>query len=142
MKQRAAACIALAVLATFCGVAHAADVQVIVHPSSSLDSVTKKDVTRIFFRQKTRWGNGERAKPIDQKRGAAVRKDFSENVLGRTLKQVDSYWNSQVFAGKATPPPTAASDQEVLDFVRSTPGGVGYVAAGTNTSGVKVLNVN
>jgi ABC-type phosphate transport system substrate-binding protein len=138
-----AACVVLGLLmlGPVCGEAEAADVKVIVNASSSLDTVTKKDVTRIFFRRKSRWPNGERAKPIDQNAKSEVRKDFCEQVLGKTTKEVDSFWNSQVFAGKATPPPTASSDREVLEFVRSNPGGVGYVSAGFDTTGVKVLKV-
>ena len=34
-----------------------------------------------------------------------------------------------------------ASDDEVLAFVRATPGAIGYVSAGASTSGVKVITV-
>ena len=70
-----------------------------------------------------------------------VRAAFSEGVLNRSLADVESYWNSQVFSGKATPPRTASTDQEVLDFVRSTPGAVGYVSGDASTSGVQVLTI-
>jgi ABC-type phosphate transport system substrate-binding protein len=35
----------------------------------------------------------------------------------------------------------ARSDQEVLDFVRTNPGAVGYVSASAATGGVKVLTI-
>ncbi len=58
------------------------------------------------------------------------------------VREVDAYWQGLVFSGKASPPPTVGSDQEVVSFVRSTPGAVGYVSAGADTGGVKVLTIN
>jgi ABC-type phosphate transport system substrate-binding protein len=131
----------LALVALVAGVGDAADFQVITHPSNSVDSIAKKDLARIFLKIKSRWPTGERAKPIDQKASSPVTPRFSEAVLGRDLKGVESYWNSQVFAGKGTPPPTAGTDQEVVDFVKNNPGAVGYVSSTAQVSGVKVLEI-
>jgi ABC-type phosphate transport system substrate-binding protein len=41
------------------------------------------------------------------------------------------------------PPPVRPSDSAVLDFVRATPGGIGYVSASASLpSGVKALAVS
>jgi ABC-type phosphate transport system substrate-binding protein len=134
-----AAIFVLSILATT--VVEAADYQIITNASLGIDSISKRDLTRIFLKQRTRWVNGDYAKPIDQRMKNEIRAIFSEGTLGRTLAGVESYWNSQVFSGKSTPPPTASTDQEVIDFVKNTPGAVGYVAATADTSGTKVLNV-
>lgn len=129
----------LSILATTA--VEAAEYQVVTHPSLGVDTISKRDLTRIFFKQRTRWSDGTNAKPIDQSMKNDVRALFSEGVLGRSLYEVESYWNAQVFSGKATPPRTAKSDAQVLDFVSSTPGAVGYVTVDANTSGVQVLTV-
>ncbi len=129
----------LSILATT--VVDAADYQVITNASLGIDSISKRDLTRIFFKQRTRWADGEYAKPIDQIMKNDIRAAFSAGTLERSLADVDSYWNSQVFSGKSTPPPTASTDQEVISFVKSTPGAVGYVSADADTTGTKVLNV-
>ena len=36
----------------------------------------------------------------------------------------------QIFSGRANPPPARASDADVLTYVRSNPGAIGYVAGG------------
>jgi ABC-type phosphate transport system substrate-binding protein len=134
-----AAIFVLSILATT--VVEAADYQVITNASLGVDSISKRDLTRVFLKQRTRWASGEYAKPIDQKMKNEIRATFSEGTLGRSLADVESFWNSQVFSGKSTPPPTASSDQEVIDFVKKTPGAVGYVAAEADISGTKVINV-
>ena len=44
-------------------------------------------------------------------------------------------------SGKEVPPATKASDDDVIAFVKATPGGIGYVSAGASTAGVKVIDV-
>ncbi|MCP4899922.1 MAG: phosphate ABC transporter substrate-binding protein [bacterium] len=137
--------IVFAVIMTFCfGQAEAqqSDVQVVVHASSSLTSVAKKDLSRIFMKQRSKWSTGERAKPIDQRKNSEVRASFSQSVLGKNMAEIDSFWQSQVFSGKASPPAQVASDAEVIEFVRRNPGAVGYVAASADVSGVKVLTLH
>jgi len=129
----------LSILATT--VVEAAEYKVVAHPSVGLDSISKRDLTRLFFKQRTRWASGAVAKPIDQTMKNEVREAFSEGVLNRSLAAVESYWNSQVFSGKNTPPPTAKSDAEVLEFVKSNPGAVGYVTGDVSVSGVQVMTV-
>jgi len=113
----------------------------VVHPSSYVTSIAKKDLARIFLKQRSMWSNGERAKPIDQSASSELRSRFSQSVLGKSLAEVDSYWQGQVFSGRSAPPPTVASDAEVLDLVRRTPGAVGYVSASANTNGVSILTL-
>lgn len=112
---------------------------VVANPSVAVTAMETKDVARLFLKQRTRWPDGGRAVPVDQKMTAAVRVQFSEAVLGKSIADVESYWNGQVFAGKDSPPTTLASDDEVLAFVRRTPGAVGYVSAAAATSGVTVI---
>jgi len=134
-----AAIFVLSILATT--VVEAADYQIVTNASLGIDSISKRDLSRVFLKQRTRWANGDYAKPIDQKMKNEIRATFSEGLLGRTLADVESYWNSQVFSGKSTPPPTASTDQEVIDFIKRTPGSVGYVSADADTTGTRVLNV-
>ena len=60
----------------------------------------------------------------------------------RDTGSVKSYWQQQVFSGRAVPPPALDTDAAVLEFVRQHPYGVGYVSASTPlTSEVRVIVV-
>ena len=52
-----------------------------------------------------------------------------------------AYWQTLVFSGRDVPPVVRHSDEEVLSFVRTQPGAVGYVSAGASTEGVRVLTL-
>jgi ABC-type phosphate transport system substrate-binding protein len=135
--------LALAALAMF-AVARPAAAQafkVIAHESVTDAELPKDVVTKIFLKQAPKFPSGVAAKPVDLKKENPVRAEFSTAVLGRAVGAVETYWQQQIFAGKDVPPPSKATDDEVIAFVRATPGAIGYVSAGAATSGVKVITV-
>jgi ABC-type phosphate transport system substrate-binding protein len=60
---------------------------------------------------------------------------------GRSALAMKTFWQKRVFAGRDTPPIEKASDDEVVAYVKATPGAIGYVAPGTALTGVKVLEL-
>ena len=95
----------------------------------------------IFLGKATHWEKGLPIAPVDQSAIAPVRAGFSQEILGQAVMAVQSYWNRQILRG-GRPPPVKDSDQEVIRYVRSIPGGIGYVGAEAELpSGVKVIEV-
>ena len=78
---------------------------------------------------------------MDQGDEQAVRRAFTREIHGRSVSGVRHYWQRQVFSGKGLPPPEVPGDEAVVEFVRSHPGGIGYVSADVNLDGVKVLEI-
>jgi hypothetical protein len=70
-----------------------------------------------------------------------VRGLFSETVLARHVAAVRSYWQQQIFSGRDVPPVEKKNDAEVLEYVRTNRGAVGYVSEASPASGVKVVEV-
>jgi len=133
----------LAMLALFVVATPAAaqDVKVIVNSANSTADLSGDVVTKLFLKQTTKFPNGTAAQPVDQAKGSSVRAAFSKSVLGRGVAAVESYWQQQIFSGKDVPPPTKASDDEVVAYVKANAGAIGYVSAGASTAGVKVVDV-
>jgi ABC-type phosphate transport system substrate-binding protein len=121
--------------------ARASDFVIVVHPSNPADSMTAKEVSALFLKTVTRWGDGRRVLPLDQADGSAIRARFSEGIHGRSVSAIKNYWQQQIFAGRDVPPPEKASDREVLAYVASNPSAIGYVSAGADLGSVKVLTV-
>jgi ABC-type phosphate transport system substrate-binding protein len=67
---------------------------------------------------------------VDQSVRSAVRRSFSNDVLQQNLVEVQVYWQRRMARG-VTPPPVKASDGEILAYVASTPGAIGYVSPAT-----------
>jgi ABC-type phosphate transport system substrate-binding protein len=135
MKLHLALAAALAVAAPLA----AQDFKVVAHPSVGFADAPAADLAKVFLKQSPKLPDGTAAKPVDQK--GAVRAAFSQAVLARGVSAVETYWQQQIFSGRDTPPPAKTSDDDVLAYVKATPGGIGYVSAGASTAGVKVVTI-
>jgi ABC-type phosphate transport system substrate-binding protein len=116
---------------------------VVAHQSVLGTSVRRSDLAGVFLRRVLRWGDRSQAVPVDQSATSPVRKAFSESVLKMPASTVLQYWQKQMFATQPLRPPAVkGSDAEVMAFVGSTPGAVGYVTPrATLTDAVKPLAV-
>lgn len=143
MKHAIAALVIASVLAVPSSVgAQDAELKIVGNPGTTPESIAKKDLARIFLKKKSKWPDGRSATPVGQKRAPELRKEFSTEILGMSLDMVESHWQAQVFAGRGTPPKVFSGDSEVVDYVRRTPGAVGYVTGASDTSSVTVIKVN
>ena len=116
--------------------------RVVIHESNPVSQLPSSNVQRLFLKKTRQWDHGPRVTPIDQAAESPVRRDFSEDVLGRSVGSVTKYWLTQVYSGRETPPQIKDSDQAVLEFVASNPGAIGYVSADSRLTGsVKAIEV-
>lgn len=118
------------------------DFVVIVNSFNPFVTIRADDLSRIFLKKSATWSNGQAAQPVDQPENSTLRRRFTARVLNRDTASLKSYWQQQVFSGRAVPPPALESDAAVLEFVRQHPYSVGYVSASTPlTSEVRVIAV-
>ena len=115
--------------------------KIVVAPSSGVSTLTRDDASRVFLKKIKRWAAGQAIQPVDQKAGSPLREAFTQAIHGRALSAITAYWQTQIFSGRSLPPVVKSSDAEVIGFVRSTPGGIGYVSSGTPTGGLKVVAI-
>lgn len=136
---------ALVVLALLPGIAAAADqsqFKVIVHTSNSMDSISINQLSRLFLKKDVEWPDGSAVVAIDLNPESETRQAFSETVHGRKVASIKSYWQRQIFAGKAVPPIERDNQAEVLVFVSRNPAAIAYVAPSVPIiDNVKVLQV-
>ncbi len=115
--------------------------QLIAHPSVTGTTVARDVVAGIFLKKVQRWADGQSIEPVDLTATSNVRESFSEAVIGMPIAGVRVYWMDRMSKG-LWPPRTKETDADVIDYVASRPGGIGYVAAGTPLpASVKVLKV-
>lgn len=116
--------------------ARAQDFVVVVNDANSVSELRRDDVANAFLKRSTR------LVAVDLSANSAVRDAFSKAVHGRPASAIVSHWQQQIFSGRDVPPPERSSDAAVLEFVRSKPDAIGYVAAGANLGdGVKAIAV-
>lgn len=117
--------------------------KVIVNESNPIDSITKKELAKIFLKKLTRWDSGLSILPVDQAESSPVRGAFCKDVLKRSVAETKAFWQEQIFSGRGVPPIEKASDKEVIDYVKANPGAIGYISVNATipSSGIKAIEV-
>ena len=116
-----------------------AELFVIVNSQNTVLTLNQVDIERIFLRKTKRFDNGLAAEPVSQDEDSKIRLEFNEKVLGRDQGKLKYYWSRKMFAGGDKPPPTLWDDDEVIDFVATHDGGIGYVSVKPADDRVKVV---
>lgn len=102
--------------------------KVIVNPSVTGRTVSRTVLAQVYLGAVARWGDGSPIAAVDLSGTSPVRLSFSEQVLGKSLDAVKFQWLRRIANGQR-PPLSKASDEEVIAFVSSQRGSVGYVSA-------------
>jgi ABC-type phosphate transport system substrate-binding protein len=114
---------------------------VIVHSSNPTAGVERKFLQDVFLKKTTTWPSGDLIRPVDLAPSSPIRRQFTEDVLRRSVEAVRSYWQQRIFSGRDLPPPELDSDEDVVRYVLKYDGAVGYVSSGAPLNGSKVLAV-
>jgi len=111
-------------------VAYAADAIVISNPGTTISA---GEVKEIFLGEK-QFAGGTKLVPVDN---AALQESFLSKFMQMAHDKYNSMWTKKSFRDGLTAPAVKSGDAEVIDFVKRTPGAVGYVSsapAGVNVA--------
>lgn len=111
---------------------------IIANENVPTSSLSIHEIKNIFLSKKTLWRGGSKIKFVVLN-GGDVHDDFLKSYLGKTQSQYDKYFKNLVFEGKGRALRAFSSEAEVVSYVSSTEGAIGYVSSGTNTLSAKVL---
>ena len=118
----------------------AQDVVMIINPGNETQSLTPKDLQKIYLNKKTRWRSGNHIVSVTLKSGA-VHGEFVRQYLRKDVRQFSTFWKRLLFTGKGVPPTSFTKEEEVVAFVAKTPGAIGYVSRKANLKGVVVVPI-
>ncbi len=112
----------------------AQSVEIIVNPS--LQSVTlDRDLLRAIFTMRLRsWPNGPPVRVFVFPDNDPVSDRFYREQLGMYSYVLRSAWDRMVYTGTGLAPIVVHSEQEMRDRVAATPGAIGYVSRGRDSS--------
>lgn len=116
-----------------------AELVVVVNARCGVAVMTRNEVVNVFFGRYRQFFNGVEAQPIDLVDSHPDRARFYAALVGKDLSDVNAYWSRQVFSGRTQPPPKASSPEEVLKWVTSHPGGIGFIELSKADARVKVV---
>lgn len=142
MIRRTLRCLLLALMA-FVGQGlvqpAAAELVVVVNPKSGVERLTREDVINIFLGRFRQLPSGIPALPMDLPANHPEKALMYHLLVGKDLDQIASYWSRLVFSGRTSPPLQATSADDLIRFVASNRGGVGYLDRSRVDSRVRVV---
>ncbi len=118
-----------------------ADVVFITNNSVTYDSLTKAEIKGIFTGEIAAWHDGQDIKFITLKKGP-THHEFTRKYMRKSESQFLRYWRKQVFTGTGSMPKSFLSEKDLVDYVASTDGAIGYISATTSAEGVKNITIS
>ena len=103
-----------------------ADVFVVVPTSSSVHTMSQKELVDLYMGRSRAFPDGTFALPFDLPRDHPGRAEFYRALTGMDMAQINSYWSRLMFSGQTLPPQPLPGEQAMLDLVRRNPSAVGY----------------
>jgi len=112
---------------------------VVVVANLDTPALNEDDLQRIYMGKVVEI-NGRPIVPVNLNKGNTLRSTFMQLVMAQDDDKFIAYWTVRRYIGKGTPPREFATVEAQMDFLRATPGAVGYVDESTdNRRGVKTL---
>lgn len=96
----------------------------VVSSNTTLEGLHKKEIKHIYMDSIS-----FDLKPINLKQGHTLRTVFNSKVIGLTESRIGAYWAQMKFTGRAKPPVEFKSETEVVQFLKSNPGFIGYISS-------------
>jgi ABC-type phosphate transport system substrate-binding protein len=116
--------------------------KIVVNAANPESTITLEHLSALFLKNTPRWSNGTVVLPVDQSATAPIRVAFSRDVFGQDVLMIQSYWQGEISARRPGPPPVKATDEEVMAYVETNAGAIGYVSqAATLRPRLKLLKV-
>lgn len=118
------------------GIGHA-QAGVVVIGNIGLDKLDAKIMQRIYT-GKVVEVNGIRITPVNLA-PCALREQFMQNILESTDEKFIAYWTVRRYIGKGIPPKEVDDTASMIEFVRTTPGAIGYIDERDVTADLNVI---
>ncbi|ARU55450.1 periplasmic solute-binding protein [Oleiphilus messinensis] len=117
-----------------------AEISVIVNPSNPVNSLSERQVRKLFLGKTTLFPFTEQeALIIDQNPSQGVYHSFYRNLLHINPQKLARYRAASLFSGNGPVPLVLADDVAVIEFVLNHPEAIGYVLDLNNESSVKTV---
>ena len=112
----------------------------IANSSITTAEISRSDVAKIFLGKKKKNHAGEHVTAFVLKEGP-THEQFVKKIVRKTPSQFATHWKRKVFTGKGQALKTAGSEAEMVELVKKTPGGLGYIDSTTDATGVNQVTI-
>jgi ABC-type phosphate transport system substrate-binding protein len=111
----------------------------VVNESSSINSLTKRQVVDIYMGRYSTFPNGEHVLPIDLPQQSDVKKQFYLQLVQQNEKKINAYWARLLFSGSAKPPIVIDTVDEIIRAMQKNKEMIAYIPESEVRKGLKVV---
>ena len=112
---------------------------VIVNAASPVTTLTRKELSDLYLGRTRALGAMKVTIAIDQATNSPIRAQFYQDLTGKNIAEINSYWARLLFAGQSSPPQTMPDSNTVLDLVRKNSTSVGYLNFKPDDKSIRVV---
>jgi hypothetical protein len=94
-----------------------------------IETLSRVEVVQLMRGERALWGGGIAVTVVLPSARSPLIERVARDVFGLSKTGLQRYWLSLVFQGRATPPAQFESAEEMVAFVRRTPGAIAVVPA-------------
>ena len=116
-----------------------ADVVVIANPKSGVEKLNHDEVVNIFLGRFRQLPSGLSALPADLPPAQPEKAIFYRLLVNKELAEINSYWERLFFSGRTVPPRQTIGNDDLLNWVAGTPGGLGYIERARVDNRVRIV---
>ena len=111
------------------------EIVVIISTKSKLIKITKKELTDIYLKKKSKI-RGISITPIDNRKNYA---EFCKKIMNKTPKQMRAYWARELYKGSKKPP-KLKNNKEIKKAIKHNPKIISY--ASNKLTGKVILKIS
>ncbi|EGL55464.1 MAG TPA: hypothetical protein EYM37_10410 [Methylophaga aminisulfidivorans] len=131
------------VLAILClslvpSLAASGEIAVVANKNNPLAALSKQQIVDIFMGRTKFYSTGQRIVLLDQEIASPARRDFYQNLVNKTLNEINSYRARLLFSGRFALP-KEVSDDEMIKWLEKDSNAIGYIEADKVNDSLKVL---
>jgi ABC-type phosphate transport system substrate-binding protein len=126
---------------SFPGPSLASDLVMIGNRSVPVSELSQEDIQNIYLGKKKNWDNGMKIMVATLVDGAVTDK-FLKDYVKKNSNTFDTYWKKQIFTGGGKPPVKFDKEKDLVEYVSSNKGALGYVSSQSVSENVKIILVS
>lgn len=118
---------------------HSQDIVVVVSKANSINELSKREVIDIYMGRYITFPDGKNAKPLDLASQSQLKNDFYLRLVDQNERKINAYWARVLFSGRAKPPESVESIEEVFSYLKKSESAIAYIPETEVTDTVKVV---
>ncbi len=116
-----------------------AAIVVIVNKDNPTENFSQRDLVDLYMGRNLYFSNGSLAIRLDLAPTSDIREDFYQQLVGKSVAEVNAYWARLLFTGRASPPQVMENSNKVIEAVNKNRNAIGYIREEDLVDSVKVV---